>query len=90
MKIKLELDDFRFCTTRDITIGEIRWLVVRIDGKPFAVSRVMNPKVFRSKEEDEFFDRSLIELMEMMLRKVFVDACAAVPVGKNLLEVEGR
>ena len=90
MKIKLELEDFCFATTRGATTGDIRWLLVEVGGKQFSVYSVMSPKPFQSPERNEYFDRMLIERMEVMLRKVFVDACKAIPEGTNLLDEEVR
>jgi hypothetical protein len=91
MKIKLELEDFRFATTRENAYGEARWLIVHIEGKPFCVWRQLTPQGgFRNPKEDEYIDRLLIEKMELMLRKVFVDACAAIPPGTELLDEEAR
>ncbi len=90
MKIKLELGDFCFTTTRGATTGDIRWLLVDVEGKPFSVYSVMSPKPFQSPKRDEYFDRLLIEKMEMMLRKVFVDALKAIPEGTQILDEEVR
>ena len=89
MKIQLELDDFRFTTMRS-ELGETRVLLVTIEGKPFAVYKQKNDEYrWPDPKRDEAFDRLLIQIMERMLRKVFVDACAAIPDGTNLLEDEG-
>ena len=90
MKIKLELEDFRFATTQGATIGDVRWLLVQVEGKPFSVYTTMSPKPFCSPEQKDYYDRLLIERMEFMLRKVFVDACAAIPPGTALLDQEVR
>jgi hypothetical protein len=90
MKIKLEFDDCRFATTRENIGGETRWLMVTIEGKPFAVCRTMDGSRWPDKQRDEYFDRLLIENMERILRKVFVDACKAIPEGTNLLDEEVR
>jgi hypothetical protein len=90
MKIKLELDDFRFGTTRNEVTGEVRWLLVTIEGKPFLVWRRMDGYRWPDPKRDESYDRLLVEKMEFMLRKVFVDACAAIPPGTQLLDKEAR
>jgi hypothetical protein len=90
MKIKLELEDFRFATTRGATFGDVRWLLVDVGGKPFSVYTTMSPQPFQSPEKSEYYDRLLIEKMELMLRKVFVDACAAIPPGTAILDEEVR
>jgi hypothetical protein len=88
MKIQLELEDFRFVTTRDSFTGENRWLLVKISQREFFVKR--NTSLGQSKQEEEWVDRFLVEKMEFMLRKVFVDACAATPLGTQLLDEEAR
>jgi len=90
MKIQLELEDFRFATTKGATIGDVRWLLVDVEGKPFTVYITMSPRPFRSPEQSEYYDRLLIEKMELMLRMVFVDACAAIPPGTAILDEEVR
>ena len=90
MKIKLELEDFRFATTRENIGGETRWMIVSIEGKPFSVWRKMNGSEFRTRGENEYYDRLLVEKMEFMLRKVFVDALKAVPEGTQILDEEVR
>ena len=89
MEIKLELEDFEFATTLS-QFGDTRFLVVVVEGKPFSVYRQLDPRPFRSPERDACVDRVLIEKMEFMLRKVFVDACKAIPYGTNLLDEEVR
>jgi hypothetical protein len=90
MKIKLELEDFRFATTRSGACGDVRVLLVDVEGKPFSVWITMSPQPFQSLERNEYFDKLLIEKMEMMLWKVFVDALKAIPEGTNLLDEEVR
>ena len=89
MKIKLELEDFEFATTLS-QFGDTRWLVVVVEGKPFSIYRQLDPRPFRSPGRDACVDRVLIEKMEFMLRKVFVDALKAIPEGTQILDEEVR
>lgn len=88
MKIKLELEDFRFATTRSHACGDVRVLLAEVEGKPFSVWTTMSPQPFYSAERNEHFDRLLIEKMERVLRKVLVDALKAIPDGTAILDEE--
>ncbi len=83
MKIQLELEDFRFVTTRDSFTGENRWLLVKIGQREFFVKR--NTSLGQSKQEEEWVDRFLAEKMELMLTKVFLESCAAFKEGQDIL-----
>jgi hypothetical protein len=82
MRIKLDLEDYRYVTTFS-TIGEHRFLIVNVDGKPFGVHRQIER--FSSEHQKEYIDRYLVERMEVMLRKILTDACAAIPEGTEIL-----
>lgn len=83
MRIKLELEDFRFATTYGQM--DVRWLVVRVGGKPFSVCRELEPRFIRSDASTEWLDRHLIKKMEIMLGQILTDACAAIPPGTEIL-----
>lgn len=82
MKIKLELEKFRYVTTFSM-LGEHRFLIVNVDGKTFGVHRQIER--FSSESTKEYIDRYLVEQMEAMLRQIFVDACAAIEQGTEIL-----
>lgn len=83
MKIQLELEDFQFTTTNDNFTGENRWLLVKIGKRKFYVRRNV-PLMSMSHGKQEWVDRFLVNQMETMLRKVFMDACESVPEGVDL------
>jgi len=84
MKIKLELEDFRFVDTV-WQHGAVRWLVVRIGGKDFAVWRQMD-MYFRDRPGyAENIDELLTKKMEHMLAQILNDACAAIPPGIEII-----
>ena len=88
MRIKLELEDFRFATTRWAG-GDTRWLQVVVGGKPFSVWVTLDRNdVFRGLHYGEEVDKSLIAQMEYMLAKILTDACAAIPEGTQLYPKE--
>jgi hypothetical protein len=82
MRIKLEMGDYQYVTTIS-PLGEHRFLIIHVNGKPFGVHRTIDQ--FSSQSTREFTDRWLVEQMEKMLRKVFVDACAAIEPGTEIL-----
>jgi hypothetical protein len=87
IKLELERDEFKFATTT-WEGGSIRWLVVNIDGKPFAVRREMvNYEFYRdSKGWSEAVDRLLIDQMEIMIANILKDKAHAIPDGTQLLD----
>lgn len=82
MRIKLDFEDYHYVTTFS-PLGEHRFLIVSVDGKPFGVHRQI--EAFSSERSKEYIDRYLVEQMEVMLRKIFTDACAAIPEGTEIL-----
>ena len=90
MKITLELDDFRFYTTRNDIQAEVRWLVVDVGGKLFTVWQRLDMYRWDRPERDAYFDRVLIEKMQRILAKIMTDACAAIPDGKTFPEEFGQ
>jgi hypothetical protein len=87
MKIKLEFEDYKYVTTFS-SFGEHRFLIVRVDGKPFGVHRVIDK--FSSEATKQYIDKYLVEQMEVMLRQIFVDACAAIEPGTEILPTRER
>ncbi len=87
MRLKLDPDDIHtFSTIQHPMLGTHRTLVVKINGKAFNVWRSIDGLEFYSGEGYmQEVDRMLVASMERMLTKVFVDACAAVPEGTELL-----
>ena len=90
MKITLELDDFRFYTTRNDIQAEVRWLVVDIGGKPFSVWQQRDLYHWPTPERDDHFNRVLIEKMQRILAKIMTDACASLPDDKTFPEEFGQ
>jgi hypothetical protein len=97
MRIRLEYEDGpvfgtvrsgpMFGTVSEPT--EYRALVVKIGGKPFTVWRRLDIAArFLSDDKRyiEQIDRALVAAMERMFEKVFLDACAAVPEGTDLMD----
>lgn len=81
MRIKLDLEDVRFYTTREDT-GEIRWMVVTLNGKSFYVQRRIDPYLaFKTPGRENAMDRLLVEHMEHILEGVFYAGVAATPDG---------
>lgn len=83
MRIKLELEDFRFVTTAD-EFGAQRWLVIEIAGQKFYVQRLSSqfPEMYRNKITEEAVDRVLIEHMQVMLESMLLKAAAECPDGE--------
>jgi hypothetical protein len=82
MRIKLDLEDYAYVTTYS-TLGEHRFLIAKVNGKPFGVHRQIEK--FSSEHQKEYIDRYLVEQMEFMLGKIMGDACAAIPPGTEIL-----
>lgn len=90
MRIRLEWeDDPVFATMSHPQFGEYRALTVKINGKPFSVWVVLDV-VYRYRLNDsgymKMIDDNLIATMERMFTKIFVDACAAIPDGTDLVK----
>lgn len=81
VKIKLELQDYAFATTQS-PFGTYRWLVVRVGGKDFAVSKSLGE--YSSPAKEEWINQTLAAQMEAMLGKILADACGAIPEGTDL------
>lgn len=94
MKIRLEYDDGPvFSTLSHPRLGaqeKFRCMMVRIDGKPFTVWRTVHPMELDYRRNvlaymDEI-DKALVAAMEKMFEKIFLDACAAIEPGTELLK----
>ena len=89
MRIKLEYDDGPVFATVKVPVGrglsDYRALTVKINGKPF--STWVNYSPFYSVDEHylRMIDEQLIASMERIFEKIFMDACAAVKEGTDLL-----
>jgi hypothetical protein len=87
MKLVLEYDDVHFGIARSKNHGQYRYLMVTIDGKPFSVWRTVDSfEVERGEHYMRHIDEMLAAQMEIMLKKIFSDACAAIPEGTPLLK----
>lgn len=97
MRIKLEYDDgpvFGLTTHPLPGVEEtLRYLMVRIDGKPFSVWRTMDPYeqlCFCTPEQQKDYlqavDNALVAAMEKMFEKILTEACAAIAPGTELLK----
>jgi len=86
MRISLEYEDEpAFATVRHSKVGDYRVLLVKVNGKPFSTWANVAPIFLGDRHYMEQIDRSLVAAMERMLKKVFTDACAAIPEGTDLL-----
>lgn len=88
MRILLERDDATFTTFAGPN-GRCRALLVRVNGKPFFVTR--SYETFREQYDPEYskhMDEILVGCMERVMTKVFNDACGAIPEGVELLAEE--
>lgn len=82
MRIKLDLEDVRFYTTREPDFGDIRWMVVTINGKSFYVQRRIDYYLELTKTGREMaMDELLVSKMEHILEGVFYAGVAATPDG---------
>ena len=83
MRIKLELEDFRFETTAD-EFGTRRWLVIEIAGRKFFVQRLSSPipEMYRNKNMEAEVDRLLIEHMQVMFESMLLKAASECPDGE--------
>lgn len=91
MRLKLDIDDgLRFSTLSNPTLGSYRTLMVKVNGKAFSVWMTMDEHRALYLRDDRHYmeevDAALVAAMEKMLTKLFNDACAAVPVGTELLK----
>jgi hypothetical protein len=88
MRLKLELEDrLTFSTVNHPTMGRYRTLMVKVGERTFNAWRTCDPvEIYFSDERYmQEVDRQLVLAMEQMLGKIFREACAAVPVGVELL-----
>jgi hypothetical protein len=87
MRIKLDLEDFKFVDLWGPMNLKHRALVVHVEGRPFSVFRSITPdEMFRSSPEQmEYVDRYLVQQMEVMLAQIMREACAAIPDGTKIL-----
>lgn len=92
MRIKLDMDDMlSFSTLTHPQLGQHRALVIKVQGKTFSVWHsidrlYLTPYSLNDKDYIREIDTMLVKSMEQMLTKIFTDACAAVPVGTELLK----
>lgn len=97
MRIKLEFPDVRFSqTSLDGIGGHVRWLQVKIDGKPFCVwKHVYKIPEFLSDSQKDYYDQQLVEMMESILGNILKEACLAIgdrridPGSKITFKLEG-
>jgi len=93
MRIKLEYEDgpvFSTVLKMPGTLGgpvKYRAMMVKINGRPFTAWRDISEyeMYYHSEGYMREVDNALAAAMEKMLTKVFLDACAAVPEGTDLL-----
>jgi hypothetical protein len=83
MRIKLELDEFRFATTSG-EFGTQRWLLVRVGGKDFYMQRSYEGWMPRNKDRDDAIDRMLIEKMQVYLEAMLLHGAAQMQEGKEI------
>lgn len=98
MRIKLDLEDrLAFATLSSPELAghglaaQYRCLVIKVGGKDFTVTRVLNGMDYYHMHDGQYIqeiDRALVAAMEQMLSKLLTDACAAVPVGVDLLPAD--
>lgn len=88
MRIKLDIEDVAFVSTSIQHLGDLRWMVVRVGERQFCVRREIKGTAALYFDREKYIrqvDELLIREMEVMLAKVFVDACEAVPPGTELV-----
>jgi hypothetical protein len=90
MRLRLEFEDVvAFSTISGGPLGDYRALMVKINGKPFSVWRTLDVANWYLLRDDKHYveeiDKALVAAMERMLEKVFMDACAAIPEGTDLM-----
>lgn len=84
MKVKLELDEYRFGTL-DYPFGETtRYLAINIAGKPFMVCRVVERDTPWHRDH-EWVDKLLVEMAEAMVAKILASNAAAIPDGTQII-----
>jgi hypothetical protein len=86
VRIKLELEDFKFVTTAG-PYGDARWLMVKLAGKPFTVIRTLEPSGFRSERYMEHVDECLVEAMQRALEGLLLNAADLFPAS-GILELQ--
>jgi hypothetical protein len=88
VRIRLEYEDGPVFATLGGPLGSYRTLLVKINGKPFTAWCVLDSTGYMSIDHERYakeIDKALVASMERMLGKVFLDACAAVPEGTDLM-----
>ena len=96
VRIRLEYDDrpvFSTLTRPDLGARGVpttyRTMMVRVGGRTFNVWRTVDQyEMYIDSVREDYIneiDRALVAAMEQMLTQVFVNACAAVPDGAQLL-----
>lgn len=89
LRLELEYDDRPvFSTFRTPMAGDYRALLVRINGKPFTAWRTLDIAYNYLRDDERYveeIDKALVAALERMLEKVFLDACAAIPEGTDLM-----
>ena len=82
MRIKLELDDFKFATT-SWEFGDLRWLIIDFKGKKFSVHRSIESGFIWGDRDAHLqpIDRHLIDEMGAILEQILTDAILAIPAG---------
>ena len=88
MRIKLDIEDVAFATTSIHHLGDMRWMTVRVGERQFCVRREIKGTAALYFDGEKYIrqvDELLIREMEVMLGRVFVDACEAVPQGTELV-----
>lgn len=77
MKITLEVEDVRFDTIAG-EYGTMRTLQTRIAGKQFFVSKQIHDwHNWRQERLQAEFDKALVEMMELMIESILLNAAAA-------------
>ena len=87
MKIILEREDMHWETTTCAQVGTIRWFAVKIGAKVFHVRREIDSigAYIDPDHAKAEIDKVLVREMEIMLVKLFRDACAAISEGEVLI-----
>lgn len=80
MRIKLELEDFRFASTAS-ELGNEKWLVVTFGGKQFYVRRVVDEFRRWDARYLEQLDSIMVDHMQAMIETLLQHGAAAQPEG---------
>ena len=94
MKIRLDLEDVRFATTRlhhgnqMEVVGSIRWMVVRVGGKDFYVNRTMSGYGLYGGNIscEKSIDNHLIAVMELVMKRILEHGAEHIPEGVDIVE----